>query len=150
MSDRPFWEHKSLKQMSREEWESLCDGCGRCCLITLIDDDEPDIIAETSVHCAQFDASCRQCRNYEQRAVLVPNCVTLTPENVADLGFMPPTCAYRRLSEGKGLPNWHPLLTGRRESVAEAGVAVSPDLTDERGVDEDDLWRFITNERRRG
>jgi len=149
MSVPPFWESKTLHHMTREEWESLCDGCGKCCMITLVDDDEPDMIAETSVHCQQFDPSCRRCRNYEQRTLLVPGCVTLTPKNVSNLGFMPPTCAYRRLSEGKGLPNWHPLITGDRSSVVEAGVAVADALTDERDVMEDDLWRFITNERRR-
>jgi uncharacterized cysteine cluster protein YcgN (CxxCxxCC family) len=148
MSDeRPFWERKSLAEMTRAEWESLCDGCGRCCLIVLSDDDEPDFMQETSLHCRLYDPENRRCSCYEKRTRLVPECVELTPANVADLTFMPKSCAYRRLSEGKGLASWHPLISGRPESVVEVGVAVPVDLTDERLVKEEDLWRYCTGKR---
>ncbi|MEM1409859.1 MAG: YcgN family cysteine cluster protein [Pseudomonadota bacterium] len=147
---KPFWQTKSLAQMTRAEWESLCDGCGRCCVVTLEDDDEPGVIAETSIHCALFDKTCRRCRDYERRAERVPSCVTLTPNNIAGLSFMPSTCAYRRLAEGKGLAPWHPLVSGTFETVVEAGVAVAAaGLTDEADVHDDELWDYVTHFRKR-
>ncbi|MEM9840083.1 MAG: YcgN family cysteine cluster protein [Pseudomonadota bacterium] len=148
--DRPFWESKSLTEMTRSEWESLCDGCGRCCIVTLEDEDDPGTFEETSVHCKLFDPEARRCTCYAKRTTLVPGCVELKPDNVAQLDFMPSTCAYRRLSEGKGLADWHPLISGDLASVEKAGVAVSRDLTSELEVREEDLWRYLTNEKRRG
>ena len=125
---KPFWETKPLDQMTRDEWESLCDGCGRCCLYILHNEETGDVF-ETDVGCKLFNAKTRRCMNYANRAKLVPDCVTLTAQNVEALSWMPKTCAYRRLANGKRLPKWHPLITGDRESVARAGVAVSSDLT---------------------
>lgn len=147
--DRPYWERKQLHEMTREEWEGLCDGCGRCCLVTLEEDEDDETIAETSLHCRLFDSAQRRCTCYEKRTTLVPECVELKPSNVSDLSFMPPTCAYRRLGEGKGLPDWHPLLTGTYESVVDVGVAVPRDLINESDVKEEDYWRYVTGERRR-
>lgn len=147
--ERPFWERKALAEMTREEWESLCDGCGRCCLVTLEDEDEPDLLEETSMHCRLFDPEKRACTCYERRAEIVPECVPLRPDNIAGLTFMPPTCAYRRLSEGKGLAPWHPLVSGDPATVEEFGIAVSRDLVNERGVKEEDYWRYVNGRRRR-
>lgn len=147
--DRPFWERKSLTEMTREEWESLCDGCGRCCIVTLEDEDEPEILQETSMRCRLFDPKARRCTCYEKRTELVPECVELRPDNIRDLTFMPPTCAYRRLAEGKGLASWHPLISGDPRTVEDVGIAVPREMTDEREVKERDYWRYVTGERRR-
>lgn len=131
--------------MSPREWESLCDGCGQCCRVLLIDDD--DDVYETSACCRLFDPAARRCTRYQERFALVPDCVKVTPANVGQLDFMPESCAYRRLHEGRGLASWHPLVSGRRESVAEAGVAVEPSLTNELRVDPDDLWDLVIGQR---
>ncbi len=147
--DLPFWQRKALGEMTREEWESLCDGCGRCCLVTLEDEDEPDLLEETTMRCRLFDAETRRCSCYEKRSQLVPECVPLTPKTIGALTFMPLTCAYRRLAEGKGLADWHPLVSGDPKTVEEFGIAVPKDLTDEREVREEDYWRYVTGQRRR-
>ncbi len=141
-----FWERKSLKDMSTPEWEALCDGCGKCCLI-LLEDEETGDYAETRLSCRLFDAQTRCCKRYEERHRLVPDCVKVTPDNADRLDWMPKSCAYRRLAEGRGLASWHPLISGRRESVAEAGIAVPDDLVSEGDIDPDDYWAFITGPR---
>ena len=120
----PFWKAKPLAAMSASEWESLCDGCGRCCLIKL-EDEETGRIFFTDVACALFDAGTCRCSDYAHRSERVPDCVRLTPDNVADLVWMPPSCAYRLVAEGKDLPDWHPLVSGDPESVEAAGASVN-------------------------
>lgn len=146
MSNAPFWETKSLAEMTDAEWESLCDGCGRCCLYILHNEETGDVF-ETDVACKLFDSKKRRCTNYANRGTLVPDCVQLTPDNVEKLTWMPKTCAYRRLANGKPLPEWHPLITGDRASVERAGVAVSPDLIPESEIDDDLLESRITRTR---
>lgn len=143
---KPFWATKTLKQMSQEEWESLCDGCGRCCLYILHNEETGDVF-ETDVACKLFDAKRRRCTDYENRSVRVPDCVRLTPQNAEALSWMPETCAYRRLARGQGLPDWHPLITGDRESVVRAGIAVAPDLIPEDEIDDELLESRITKAR---
>lgn len=145
-SDKPFWETKTLAEMSDGEWESLCDGCGRCCLYILHNEETGDVF-ETDVACKLFDAKKRRCTDYENRSARVPDCVRLTPQNANALHWMPETCAYRRLARGEGLPDWHPLVTGDRESVVRAGVAVSADLVPEDEIDDDLLESRITKAR---
>lgn len=119
----PFWRVKTLEEMTSPEWESLCDGCGRCCLVKLEDDDTGDI-HYTDVACTLFNAKTCRCRDYSNRQKLVADCVRLTPKEVRRLSWLPPTCAYRLLAEGKDLPNWHPLISGDRDSVRKAGISV--------------------------
>ena len=123
MDERPFWERMSLAEMTGEEWESLCDGCGLCCLVRFEDELTGEVMP-TRVHCRLFDAHACRCTDYENRKAQVPDCVKLQPGNIDALHWMPRSCAYRRLNEGKPLPRWHPLITGDPESVHAAGVSV--------------------------
>lgn len=145
-SDKPFWETKTLKEMTSAEWESLCDGCGRCCLYVLHNEETGDVF-ETDVACKLFDAKKRRCTDYENRQKRVPDCVRLTPDNAGGLNWMPDSCAYKRLANGKSLPDWHPLITGDSATVAQAGIAVSPDLIPEGEIDDELLETRITRER---
>jgi uncharacterized cysteine cluster protein YcgN (CxxCxxCC family) len=131
MNGKPFWEVKRLDQMTQPEWESLCDGCGRCCLIRFEDEESGEIIP-TRVSCKLFDDATCRCSNYARRKRHVPDCIKLTPWNIEDLQWMPPTCAYRRLHEGRGLPDWHPLVTGDPESVHAAGISMRGQTISER------------------
>jgi uncharacterized protein len=119
----PFWTTKSLDEMSAPEWESLCDGCGRCCLLKLEDADTGRIYA-TDIGCTLFDTQTCQCSDYSNRAARVPDCVTLTPAEVRTLSWLPPSCAYRLVEEGRGLMWWHPLISGTQQTVIEAGISV--------------------------
>ena len=129
--DKPYWESKSLDQMTREEWESLCDGCAKCCLHKL-EDIETGKLAFTNVACRLLDIAACNCSNYKRRSELVPDCVVLDPQNVAQLYWMPSTCAYRLLAEGKKLPFWHPLVTGDPHSVHRVGISVRGRCVSER------------------
>jgi len=119
----PFWKTKSLAQMSETEWESLCDGCGKCCLIS-IEDEDTGAIYLTDVACKLFDGTTCRCSDYENRTKKVRDCVRLTPQNVGDLSWMPKTCAYRLVHEGKELSWWHPLVSGDPETVHESNASV--------------------------
>jgi hypothetical protein len=119
-----FWEQKPLKKLSPREWEALCDGCGKCCLNKLEDEDSGEV-ALTRVACRLLDDQSCQCAHYETRHSFIPECIVLKPENLDTHAYwMPQTCAYRRLWEGKSLPDWHPLVTGDPDSVHRAGVSV--------------------------
>jgi uncharacterized cysteine cluster protein YcgN (CxxCxxCC family) len=127
----PFWKTKTLAQMTRAEWESLCDGCGRCCLHKLRDEATEEL-SFTNVACRLLDLHSCRCRNYERRREQVPDCVSLTPQSLATIDWLPPSCAYRRLAEGKDLLWWHPLVSGDPASVHRAGVSVRGRAVDER------------------
>jgi len=137
MASRPFWETKSLKEMTPREWESLCDGCGLCCLIRFEDEDTGEIIP-TRVHCRLFDSESCACSNYADRKRHVPDCIKLTPQNVATLQWMPLSCAYRRVNEGRGLADWHPLISGDPESVHRAGVSIRGETVSEETLEDSD------------
>ena len=121
--EAPFWRRKSLDEMNAAEWESLCDGCARCCLIKLEDEDTGEI-ALTDVGCTLLDGEACRCRAYETRQREVPDCVRLTPDVVRSLRWLPTTCAYRLVAEGRDLPPWHPLVCGDLEAVHRAGASV--------------------------
>ena len=120
---KPFWETKKLHEMTEAEWESLCDGCGLCCLVRFEDEETLEVIP-TRVHCQLFDPAGCRCSDYENRKATGPDCIKLTPFNVEALEWMPKSCAYRRLHEGRGLAWWHPLVSGDPETVHTAGVSV--------------------------
>ena len=124
MPDRPFWETKMLREMTRAEWESLCDGCGRCCLVRFEDEDTGEVIP-TRISCRLLDTETACCSNYARRKRYVPDCIKLTPEKIEDLTWMPSSCAYRRLHEGRPLASWHPLVSGDPGSVRRAGISVA-------------------------
>ena len=136
MSEVPFWKRKRLDEMTRQEWESLCDGCARCCLLKLENDETGDVFY-TDVACKLLDLHACRCTKYKQRQKIVHDCVALTPENVKGLTWMPSTCAYRLVLEGKDLYPWHPLVSGDPESVHKAGISVRGKAIPEKGAPED-------------
>jgi uncharacterized cysteine cluster protein YcgN (CxxCxxCC family) len=127
----PFWKTRRLADMTREEWESLCDGCGRCCLHKLRYEDT-GTLSFTNVACRLLDLESCRCRDYAKRRRLVPDCVSLTPEVVAEIDWLPPSCAYRRLAEGRDLAWWHPLVSGDPDSVHRAGISAQGRAVSER------------------
>ena len=118
-----FWQTKTLEEMTREEWESLCDGCGKCCLHKLEDVDSGELHF-TDVACRMLDRDRCRCTDYANRAQQVPDCLALTPRTVTEVDWLPASCAYLRLARGQPLPDWHPLVSGDPRSVHRAGRSV--------------------------
>jgi len=155
----PFWQSKKLNEMSRNEWESLCDGCAKCCLNKFIDDEETDDdnelqptnhieegeqIVYSSIACHLLNEKSCQCSQYATRTKLVPDCVQLTQDNLADVFFMPPSCTYRRLQEGRGMPSWHPLLhKGKKSAMHKAGMSVRGKIVKDDDVALEDFEDYI-------
>jgi len=153
---KPFWQSKSLEQMTRVEWESLCDGCGKCCLHKLIDDDAHEQMVDTdriwdseelhftSVACRYLNEKKCECTVYSQRTHLVPSCVKLTQDNLEQVFYMPPSCSYRRLQEGRGLPSWHPLLNkGKKSKMHQQGMSVRGKVIFDDMLAEEDYQDYI-------
>ena len=133
-----FWETKRLEEMTRQEWEALCDGCAKCCLIKLEDEDTGEI-ATTRLHCRLLDADTCRCSDYTHRKKQVPDCVSLTPESVSALSWMPASCAYRLIHEGKPLPDWHHLISEDRDLVHQCGASIQGrTLSEDTVFDADD------------
>ena len=143
----PFWKTKMLDEMSPAEWESLCDGCGKCCLAKLEDEDTGDIYF-TSVGCRLFDAGSCRCTDYAHRLERVADCVRLTPANVRTIPWLPSTCAYRLVFEGRDLEWWHPLVSGDSQTVHEAGISVRGRVTTSESelTDPEDYLPYILAE----
>lgn len=127
----PFWQTTSLKDMTQAQWESLCDGCGRCCLNKLRDEDTDEIVW-TEVSCRLLDTQTCRCTDYERRQKRMPDCVTLTPDLLDDIDWLPPSCAYRLLRDGFDLPEWHPLVSGTADTVLQVGASASGRCISER------------------
>ncbi|MDF1782274.1 MAG: YcgN family cysteine cluster protein [Alcanivoracaceae bacterium] len=141
MRDR-FWEHFALDQLEQDEWEALCDGCGRCCLVKLEDEDTGELHF-TDVVCRYLDTQTCRCTSYATRLKVVPDCLQVSVDIAQRYDWLPASCAYRRLARGEQLPTWHPLLTGTRTSVVDAGISVRGKVISEALVPEDLLEERI-------
>jgi len=138
----PFWQKKSLDQMTPEEWESLCDGCARCCIVKFEDVDTAEIFY-TDVVCSLLDIERCQCSDYPHRHQLVPTCLVLNPDIIKQLNWMPETCAYRLLAQGKKLEWWHPLVSGTPDSVHRAGISVRGKVFLEKDIPAEEIEDHI-------
>ncbi len=128
--------------MDDQEWESLCDGCGKCCLIKLEDEDSGEII-HTNLACKLLDLKTCQCSNYPERIKFVPDCIKMTQDNIHQYSWLPKSCAYRRLEAGKSLPDWHPLISHNPMSVIHAGISAVGKIVSEADVEEEDVVDYI-------
>ena len=137
-----FWEEKALTELSAEQWESLCDGCGKCCVHKLEDEDNGEVFV-CNVACRLLDVDTCQCRDYAHRKQIVPDCTVLTPQRIDEFHWLPQTCAYRLLAEGRPLFDWHPLISGDADSVHAAGISVGGRVISEEEAD--DLRQHITD-----
>ncbi len=142
MSVDNFWEIKTLEQMSSDEWESLCDGCGLCCLVKM-EDEETGEVFNTTVSCRQLDIETCRCSDYINRLTDVPVCAQLTLENLPQLTWLPESCAYKRLYHNQSLPAWHPLITKDKASVHETGLSAKWFAQSEEFVHPDQLIDFV-------
>ncbi|MEI4552060.1 YcgN family cysteine cluster protein [Pseudoalteromonas spongiae] len=159
MLEDKFWLKKSLAEMNNDEWEAICDGCGKCCLHTFIDSDEQDesfestdVLREgeeiiyTAIVCRYLDTKKCFCTEYENRTSLVPSCVKLTKDNIDNIFFMPPSCSYRRLHEGRGLASWHPLLNnGSKAVMHRMGISVKGRVMKDNQIDMDLFEDYIAD-----
>ena len=139
-----FWETKNLIDMNENEWESLCDKCGKCCVIKLEDFDTQQV-HYTNVSCKLLCEKSASCKDYENRKSIVPDCIILSPDNLKDLKWMPETCAYKLLNEGKNLPYWHPLLSGNDKEIVNSGNSVKNRVTNEIEIKIKNLPDYIFN-----
>jgi uncharacterized cysteine cluster protein YcgN (CxxCxxCC family) len=146
---KEFWKNKTLSELSPEEWEALCDGCGICCLYKIEDQDSGEIHL-TNVACRFLDEVSCVCKLYEDRKSAMPTCVKLTPANVAGLDWLPDTCAYRLVLKGKPLPNWHYLISGDPTSIHRAGVSVLGKVVDESFIDMNKLEDHVVEDLNEG
>lgn len=144
MADRPFWQRKSLAELTHDEWESLCDGCGKCCLHKLEDEDTGEVFY-TQVACKLLDLNSCRCSDYARRLNVVPGCVDLRPQRLEALSWLPSTCAYRLVAEKKPLPQWHHLMCGDRSRVHRDRQSVKGRVLSEAVVAEDDLEEHIVH-----
>ena len=140
-----FWERFKLDELNADEWEALCDGCGLCCLLKFEEESSSEV-TYTNVCCKLLDRSTCRCNHYECRTKIVPDCVTLRPETVADvIDWMPSSCAYRLIHEGRPLFDWHHLISGSRETVHESGISVKDRCIPEYDINPDDLESYATD-----
>jgi len=141
MTDQ-FWKRKSLDKMSSHEWELLCDGCALCCINKIEDEDSGEIFY-TNTACKLLDISTCRCSDYAHRALKVSDCLQLTVDNVDSYDWLPDSCAYRRLANGQDLENWHPLISGRPESVHEAGITMLGQLVPDEDHEDFNIFQLL-------
>ena len=134
----PFWQTKTLSEMSEQEWESLCDGCAQCCQLKYRTGDTNEYVI-TPVACKFLDLETCRCISYEDRHRLVPDCIEISHENIDSQYWLPDTCAYRLIAEGKPLYDWHPLITGNSDAMKQLNVSVADRVLSERDIHKDDL-----------
>jgi len=137
-----FWKEKTAAEMSENEWESLCDGCGRCCVWKFEDEDSGEVLY-TDIRCRQFNHATCRCIDYINRNTLVSDCIDIRKLTDRQYAWLPETCAYRLLHEGKPLPAWHPLISGNANSVHEAGISLQHKTISSEGISEEDIIRHI-------
>jgi uncharacterized protein len=138
----PFWERKGLTELNHQEWEALCDGCGQCCLFKIEDDDTGEIF-QTCIACRLLDVETCRCRHYRNRHRLVPQCLKISATGFDKFHLLPESCGYRRINEGRPLPDWHPLLTGDPESVHRADASVRGKVIPEENVPPTQFEDFV-------
>ena len=141
----PYWQRKRLDEMTHREWEQLCDGCGRCCMLKLEDEDTDEIYL-TRLSCKLLDIGQCRCTDYTRRHEKVPDCLSLTPKMVRELSWLPDTCAYRLVGEGQDLAWWHPLVSGSAETVHEAGISVRDWAMPETAARAEELHKYLVIE----
>lgn len=142
MKKKSFWENKKLNELSNEEWEALCDRCGKCCVIKLIDE-ETNLLYYTNVSCHLFNSSSCNCNDYKNRKRLVKDCVKLNPESLDSLKWLPNSCSYKLIHEGKKLPNWHPLIQGNRIKMEKGKHSVKGRVISEKKIKNDNFEEYI-------
>ena len=147
--DQPFWRRKVLNDLSHDEWESLCDGCGQCCLVKLEDEDTGELV-HTRLACRLLNIGACRCSDYDHRHQRVSDCAQVTPRTVPLLTWLPASCAYRLVAEGKDLQWWHPLVSGDPNTVHEAGVSVRGWARSETGVPEDQITQYLISDPAQG
>lgn len=139
---RPYWKRKTLDEMTHKEWEDLCDGCGRCCMLKL-EDEDTGIVYLSRLSCKLLHIGVCRCTDYPNRHEKVPDCLSLTPKMVRELDWLPETCAYRLVDEGGDLAWWHPLVSGDAKTVHEAGISVRDWAMPETAARAEELYKYL-------